>query len=613
MTRYWNGGAGFATLREALASRNAEELKALVRLFGADKPTRKDDCIAAIEKALAGEGLRRMWESLDDLARSAVAEVTHGVGDRLHLNRFLAKYGAAPRRYHSDYRDKTKNVPWTLLDVVFTQNTMPRDIKERFRAFVPAPLEPIIQTGETLPPTVQLPIRSWMARDGKKPVERQLAVCETEAAALQDLPAVLRLIDAGKVGASAATRRPTGAGVKAVVSVLRDGDFIDLGKADRADDFVRGFAWPLLVQSAGLARLTGAKLELTKAGRDAFARPAPETLRLIWQRWMDKGLVDEFSRIETIKGQNRKGRGGLTAVADRRVAVEEVLVTCPAGKWIEIDEFFRHFQATGVELEVVHDPWNLHITDAQYGSLGYDGYHKWSMVQGRYVMALLWEYAATLGLVDIAHIPPEAARDDYWENWGTDDLDCLSRYDGLRFFRITDLGAYCLGIAEEYEQTPRAVHPSLKVLPNRDVVVQDASQFSSADTLFLERIAIKNSDHTWKLDKMRVLDALENGIRPDEIHGFLDAMSATPVPDNIRHFVDDTIQRAFLVSWEGTAEVFRAADEATALLIAHDSATKSLCHLAAPNRLTVPSRHVAAFRRALRQLGFIAPPDRTPR
>jgi len=25
---------------------------------------------------------------------------------------------------------------------------------------------------------------------------------------------------------------------------------------------------------------------------------------------MDKGLVDEFSRIEAIKGQNRKGRGG---------------------------------------------------------------------------------------------------------------------------------------------------------------------------------------------------------------------------------------------------------------------------------------------------------------
>jgi len=46
------------------------------------------------------------------------------------------------------------------------------------------------------------------------------------------------------------------------------------------------------------------------ADRDAFARPAHETIKLIWQRWMDKGLVDEFSRIEAIKGQNRKGRGG---------------------------------------------------------------------------------------------------------------------------------------------------------------------------------------------------------------------------------------------------------------------------------------------------------------
>jgi hypothetical protein len=317
--------------------------------------------------------------------------------------------------------------------------------------------------------------------------------------------------------------------------------------------------------------------------------------------------------VVTPKGQNRKGRGGLTAVADRRVAVEEVLATCPAGKWIEIDEFFRHFQATDAELEVVHDPFNLYLTDAQYGSLGYAGYHKWSVVQGRYVLALLWEYAATLGLVDIAHIPPEHARDDYWENWGADDLNCLSRYDGLNFFRITALGAYTLDIAETYTPTPRESCPALTVLPNRDIVIQDASAFSSADALFLERIAVKSGDHTWALDKMRLLDALENGIRAEEIHGFLDAMSQAPVPDNVRHFIDDTIQRASRVSWEGTAEIFRTADEATALLIAHDSAAKSLCYLAGPKRLAVPSRSVTAFRRALRQLGFVAPPDKAAR
>lgn len=613
MARYWTEDTQYRTLGEALASRNAEELKELAKFFVKNKPTRKSDCIIAIEKSLADDGLRKMWESLDELSKSAVAEVAHGIGDRLRLNHFVAKYGAQPRRYYNDYHDRTKSIPWTLLDVIFTNDVMPRDLKERFRAFVPPPQEPTVKTADPLPATVPLPLRSWLIRSGKKPDQRQLHVCETQAAALHDLAAVLRLIDAGKVSVSAATRRPTLAGVKATLDILRDGDFVTSEKAEKAEDFIRAFAWPLIVQSAGLARLTGAKLELTKEGRDALTRPAHETIKHAWERWLDKGLIDEFNRIEAIKGQNRKGRGGLTNVTDRRSAVEEVLATCPAEKWIEIDEFFRHFQASDAELEVVQNPWRLYIAEAQYGSLGYAGYHKWSIVQGRYVMALLWEYAATLGLVDIAYIPPENARDDYWENWGADDFTCLSRYDGLKYFRITALGAYCLGIAEEYAHQPQQPRPVFRILPTRDIIIQDAPGFSSADALFLNRIAVKSGDHTWVLDTMRILDALESGIDAKEILGFLDSMSHTPMPDNVRLFIHDTIRCASLVSYEGPAEVFRTADEPTALLIAHDSAAKSLCYATGPNRLTVPSRNVPAFRRALRQLGFIAAPTKADR
>ncbi len=93
-----------------------------------NRPARKDDCIAAIEKSLSGDGLRSLWESLDESSRAAVAKVVHGCDGRFHLNRFLAKYGVAPRRCHRDYGDRTKDVPWTLLDIVFTRDIMPNDI-----------------------------------------------------------------------------------------------------------------------------------------------------------------------------------------------------------------------------------------------------------------------------------------------------------------------------------------------------------------------------------------------------------------------------------------------------------------------------------------------------
>ena len=97
-------------------------------------------------------------------------------------------------------------------------------------------------------------------------------------------------------------------------------------------------------------------------------------------------------------------------------------------------------QAADFDFAVTQDPWNLYIADAHHGSLGYDGYHDWHLLEARYVLCVLFEYAASLGLLDVAYMAPEHARRDYKGQWGTDDLVFLSRYDGLRYFPSTPLG-----------------------------------------------------------------------------------------------------------------------------------------------------------------------------
>jgi len=65
-------------------------------------------------------------------------------------------------------------------------------------------------------------------------------------------------------------------------------------------------------------------------------------------------------------------------------------------------------------------------------------------VEGRYALCVLFEYAATLGLIDVAYADPRGARDDYRALWGGDELSCLSRYDGLSALRVNELGAAVL-------------------------------------------------------------------------------------------------------------------------------------------------------------------------
>ncbi|MCF3135876.1 hypothetical protein [Streptomyces olivochromogenes] len=65
-----------------------------------------------------------------------------------------------------------------------------------------------------------------------------------------------------------------------------------------------------------------------------------------------------------------------------------------------------------------------------------------------------FEYAATLGIIDVQFICLEGARDDFWHMWGADWLKRLSRYDELIAIRLNPLGAYATGRADNYRPGP---------------------------------------------------------------------------------------------------------------------------------------------------------------
>jgi hypothetical protein len=74
-------------------------------------------------------------------------------------------------------------------------------------------------------------------------------------------------------------------------------------------------------------------------------------------------------------------------------------------------------------------------------------------------------------VIDVAYIEPKGARRDYREMWGTDDLNFLSRYDGLIYFRLNPLGAYCLGLTDDYQPSWREARTVLTVLPGLQINV----------------------------------------------------------------------------------------------------------------------------------------------
>ena len=122
---------------------------------------------------------------------------------------------------------------------------------------------------------------------------------------------------------------------------------------------------------------------------------------------MTHAVIDEFSRIDEIKGQ--RARNVLSAARPRRQAVAAALAGCPPGEWLDVDALFTNMRRGNMRPTIARNQmalWKLYLGDAQYGSMGYDGYYRWEMLEGRYTLAVLFEYAGTLGLFDLDYIHP---------------------------------------------------------------------------------------------------------------------------------------------------------------------------------------------------------------
>jgi hypothetical protein len=261
-----------------------------------------------------------------------------------------------------------------------------------------------------------------------------VAVRETEAPARENLGRVLTLVGRGKLKCSATSQRPSEITVRMVEEVLAGGDYYPAEE-------IAAFAWPLLLLSGGLAQLDGPWMRPTARGRTVAAAPDSAALSGLWTRWLTKAPIDELMRIDAIRGQRIPAT--LTAPTKRRAAVAAGLAALPADGWVPVDRLLRIVRNQEPPLIVPRSEdalWRLYLEDADKGSLGHPGFGNWDILEGRYALCVIFEYAATLGLLDVVYRDPEDARDDFRDNWGAANYRYLSRYDGLLAVRRTALG-----------------------------------------------------------------------------------------------------------------------------------------------------------------------------
>lgn len=601
MARYNNDPL---TYREMLETYQAPVVQTLARKLavvsldphGSEQlSTRKGECIDYIVRVMKTDsGLQRAFAELSENEKRTIGEIVHHEDDLvINTSRYYAIYNMQPAIPDVSYNSKQK----TSLYFVFvsTQGAISYELAERLKDIAPLPREAEPQ---------------YLEEDPQAEEDPGLRTHLTEQAACHDLLAVLQLVAQKAIKVSATTGIVTEASAMLMRNSLLNDDFyaqedentkpydLQLGKRG-----FRMFAWPLLLQSGGLATVQTGKLVLTKAGEKSLTQPAHVTLRKLWERWVKYTQFHEFSRLEEIKGQKSSSKP-LRKPTDARQAIADALALLAVNRWIDIDDFFSHMFAQNCACDVVRDGWPLYHEHVEYGSFGYN-HITWRHLNGRFVMAVLLEYCATLGMIDVTLRLPWEACDDKGDLWGWEDLGCISRYDGLTGIRLTPLGAWVLELTPDYTPATPVHEPTFKVLPNADVILLRAA--NPGARLQLLRIAEPVSEDVYHLSTEKIIQSLEEGMTFEQMLQFFDEQVEHDLPPSIRELLDEIDAKRTQFTLDDPGYLIRCKDAALIAQICKTAALKTCCLPVGNDRLFLHKGKEKVFAATLRKMGFVPP------
>lgn len=408
-------------------------------------------------------------------------------------------------------------------------------------------------------------------------VPPELTVSETAALACQSLVNLLPV--AGRLKLSESTGNLTSEGLKLMLKVLPEGDLYRGG--GKAADSIRPFGWARLLQLG--------------AGDGA----PHQVLRELWQRYLKTKAFDEFDRISAIHGWQKKRRR-VTPVAPRRQALAATLAALPPDVWVTVDDFFSLVLATGNDFEVAKDPASLYVGGSEwFGNLARHALHLcwWEVVQGRYALAFLMEYAGTLGVIDLAYRPAEWARGDFRGFYGTEDWTHLSRYDGLAYIRLNSLGQYILGLTESYVPALPVSAPCLGL----DGLLVRGTAVPSAVRLLLDSFAVAVPEG-WQLSMASLAGAAQR-VSLAEVETLLERYSGGGLPPAVRALLEQCRARFASLQDRGTARLVEVAPQLLDRLLG-DVRMRKLCLRAGDRHLVIPAAHEEAVRKLLGEQGY---------
>lgn len=544
---------------------------------------RKSELVNEIKNFIYETTLKKLYDRLNENEKNLLKEVVHNKFQKfcmVPVKYFEAKYKTKfPYKFIERW---SGNIPVSYLTFFLFNGVIPIEFREELLSFVPEPEKEIkVDTIST---------------EELEKIEG-IIIENTIEEAFYNITLSLRLIKENKIKLSEKTLSPP----KGTQQIIKEK--LGESKLGFENDF-KAFALPLIMLNGEMAVLKGGKLILTAKGEEALKQAPEKVAKELFTKWMSSSSFDEYYRIREIKGKDSIPYH-MTSPAERKKLILIALKRLPVNQWISIEEFYMFMRASYLDFEITRNIWKLYLYDREYGNLGYIESDAWRFLQLRYLMVLFFEYLATMGIIDIAYTYPQITdKDIKTELWGIEDMEYLSLYDGLKYFRINELGAYALEIDEEFKYKSSG-EKFFQVLNNMEIIVLKKERAYAYKELFLENFAIKISDNVFKFNNETILKAVKEKIKLDKIVDFLQTYSINPLPENVKVFFNDIEERINKLKYDGISHIIEADSEFTANIIVNYKELKDKCYIVNRRYIVVPDKYYDIFEELVEKNGLI--------
>lgn len=323
-------------------------------------------------------------------------------------------------------------------------------------------------------------------------------------------------------------------------------------------------------------------------GKDLQIEKNPvQHLKNIFRRYP---LFDYLHLLTHLKKRNQVVRDEKTYA--NYLAIAKAL---PVEQWVSVDNLIQYAKYNILSLlpadtesliayakyEIDNDTYDLKLTTIE-NIVG---------MPTLYVTLFLW---AALGLIDIAYNDPIF------------DKQATPLYNGIQYVRLNALGAYLLGIADNYET------PELKVIPNPILSPEKLSITAHPDdktaTILLAPYTNKATDQNVYITNYGIfmhdcsnLNQLEN-----KIASFKNILKNIEIPNNWQQFFTTILAQSNAFQEASSHRLIQIPAENTTLtrLIARDAELKKYIIKAENYYIIVFSKNESAVKKRLKELGY---------